>query len=223
MNRSLRLSPFPLRASRSPSALLSTSTSLAIGGLPRWYATHSSLGGQGTTSSSGPTRKQITVISDDGRLRWSELSGKEKVARATQQTFNFMLVVIGAVMTVGLVCRDSLCEHLLMECMYRVECLRSSTLTSSLRTARRGCSTRPSNASRTIHDVRHCWVTASRSKHTGSQRGASGLGTGRSRAYLSIRLLGLDRWSDIIEQDDQRKGPIGPRALEDALSCTQAE
>ncbi|KAL1982716.1 hypothetical protein VTN96DRAFT_967 [Rasamsonia emersonii] len=101
MNRSLRLSPCPLRASRPPSALLSTSTSLVIGGLPRRYATHSSLGGQGTTSSSGPTRKQITVISDDGRLRWSELSGKEKVARATQQSFNFMLVVIGAVMTGG--------------------------------------------------------------------------------------------------------------------------
>ncbi|KAL1967040.1 hypothetical protein VTN77DRAFT_3564 [Rasamsonia byssochlamydoides] len=97
MNRSLRLSPFPLRAS-----ILSTSStsSLSIGGLglPRWYATHSSLG---SSSSSGPTRKQITVISDDGRLPWSELSVKEKVARATQQSFNFMLIAIGAVMTGG--------------------------------------------------------------------------------------------------------------------------
>jgi import inner membrane translocase subunit TIM21 len=98
MNRSLRFSSLP-RASRLPSTL-STPTS-SIGRLPRWYATHSGLGGQGTASSSGPRRKQISVISDDGRLRWSELSGKEKVARATQQSFNFMIVVIGVVMTVG--------------------------------------------------------------------------------------------------------------------------
>lgn len=42
------------------------------------------------------------MLSDDGRLHWSELTGKEKVARATQQSFNFVVVLIGAVMTVGL-------------------------------------------------------------------------------------------------------------------------
>lgn len=41
-------------------------------------------------------------MSDDGRYRWSELSGKEKVARATQQSFNFVIVIVGVVMTVGL-------------------------------------------------------------------------------------------------------------------------
>lgn len=40
-------------------------------------------------------------MSDDGRLPWSELSGTEKAARATQQSFNFVVVLIGAVMTVS--------------------------------------------------------------------------------------------------------------------------
>lgn len=61
------------------------------------YATHSGLSSTG----SGPTRKQISVMTDDGRYRWGELSGKEKVARATQQSFNFLIVVIGVVMTGG--------------------------------------------------------------------------------------------------------------------------
>ena len=64
---------------------------------PRWYATQSSLGG----SSTPPPRKQITVTSDDGRVRWGELSAREKTARATQQTMNFGIIVIGAIMTVS--------------------------------------------------------------------------------------------------------------------------
>nr|KMM69381.1 import inner membrane translocase subunit tim-21, mitochondrial [Coccidioides posadasii RMSCC 3488] len=63
----------------------------------RPYTTHSSLGG----SSSGPKRKQITVASDDGRVRWGELSGREKAARATQQSVNFLVILAGAVMTGG--------------------------------------------------------------------------------------------------------------------------
>lgn len=51
----------------------------------------------GTT---GPARKQVTVASDDGTLRWGELSAREKAARATQQSINFMVVLVGAVMTV---------------------------------------------------------------------------------------------------------------------------
>lgn len=39
-------------------------------------------------------------MTDDGRYAWSELSGREKVARATQQSFNFVIVVVGVVMTV---------------------------------------------------------------------------------------------------------------------------
>lgn len=71
---------------------------LAPSGRIRWYATHSDLGSQ---SSSRPSRKQITVLSDDGTYKWAELSGREKVARATQQSFNFLLVALGVVMTVG--------------------------------------------------------------------------------------------------------------------------
>ncbi|KAH8690767.1 TIM21-domain-containing protein [Talaromyces proteolyticus] len=69
----------------------------------RSYATQSSLGGNGASSSSGPTRKQISVMTDDGRYRWGELSGGEKVARATQQSFNFLIVALGVVMTGGVI------------------------------------------------------------------------------------------------------------------------
>lgn len=61
------------------------------------YATHSSLGGK----PSGPTRKQITVTTDDGRIRWGELSTREKAARATQQSVNFVVVLVGVIMTGG--------------------------------------------------------------------------------------------------------------------------
>lgn len=45
-------------------------------------------------------RRNITVLSDDGRYEWGELSGREKVSRATQQSFNFVVVLAGAVLTV---------------------------------------------------------------------------------------------------------------------------
>jgi import inner membrane translocase subunit TIM21 len=47
-----------------------------------------------------PKRRNITVLSDDGRYEWGELSGREKVSRATQQSFNFVVVLAGAVLTV---------------------------------------------------------------------------------------------------------------------------
>lgn len=63
------------------------------------YATQSSLGGN-TTSSTNPPRKAVTVTTDDGRYRWSDLSTREKAARSTQQSFNLALVAAGAVGTV---------------------------------------------------------------------------------------------------------------------------
>lgn len=63
--------------------------------LRRGYATQSTLRGSTT-----PSRKQITVVNDDGRVQWKDLSGREKAARTTQQTFNFGLVLLGFVMTV---------------------------------------------------------------------------------------------------------------------------
>lgn len=66
--------------------------------LGRSYATHSDLGRGPSTSAK--SRKNITVLSDDGRLQWEDLSGREKMSRATQQSFNFMVVLAGAVLTV---------------------------------------------------------------------------------------------------------------------------
>lgn len=51
-------------------------------------------------TSGRPTRRAITVMSDDGRYNWSELSTGEKAARGTQQSFNFLFATAGAVGTV---------------------------------------------------------------------------------------------------------------------------
>lgn len=55
---------------------------------------------EGASRPVAPTRKQVTVVSDDGRVQWQDLSRREKVARTTQQTFNFGLVLSGFVLTV---------------------------------------------------------------------------------------------------------------------------
>lgn len=52
------------------------------------------------STNSGPSRRAITVTSDDGRYNWSDLSTGEKAARGTQQTFNFLLVCAGLIGTV---------------------------------------------------------------------------------------------------------------------------
>ena len=61
------------------------------------YATANS-----SKNGSAVSRKQVTVVNDDGRVEWKDLSRGEKVARTTQQTFNFGIVLAGAVGT-GLV------------------------------------------------------------------------------------------------------------------------
>lgn len=43
----------------------------------------------------------MTLLSDDGRYEWGELTGREKVARATQQSFNFVIILAGAALTVS--------------------------------------------------------------------------------------------------------------------------
>ena len=60
------------------------------------YATASNLK---TGSQPTPPRKQITVVNDDGRVQWKNLTTGEKAARTTQQTFNFGIVLAGAVGT----------------------------------------------------------------------------------------------------------------------------
>ncbi|OQE32015.1 hypothetical protein PENSTE_c001G08292 [Penicillium steckii] len=81
------------RASNSVSAALRPSPRTDI---TRFYATQSNPG-----STPRPRRRNVTVLNDDGRYEWGELSGKEKVSRATQQSVNFMVVIAGAVLTGG--------------------------------------------------------------------------------------------------------------------------
>ena len=69
----------------------------------RNLATHSSINSSIKASNSAtksPPRKQVTVLNDDGRVRWTQLTAGEKVARATQQSFNAMIVLVGVLATV---------------------------------------------------------------------------------------------------------------------------
>ncbi|KAF7530810.1 hypothetical protein G7054_g9487 [Neopestalotiopsis clavispora] len=56
---------------------------------------------QNNSSTSTSKRRSVTPFNDDGHVPWRDLSGAEKTARATQQTFNFGMVVVGAVLTGG--------------------------------------------------------------------------------------------------------------------------
>lgn len=62
----------------------------------RSHATQSFLG----TGPANTTRKQVTVIGDDGKVQWKDLSIREKAARTTQQSFNLGVIVTGLLMTV---------------------------------------------------------------------------------------------------------------------------
>jgi import inner membrane translocase subunit TIM21 len=66
----------------------------------RFYATQTGLG-TSNAQPSRPRRKQVTTFNDDGRVPWGDLSGREKAARTTQQTFNFGMVIVGTVLTAG--------------------------------------------------------------------------------------------------------------------------
>lgn len=46
------------------------------------------------------SRKQVTVINNNGRIQWKDLKTGEKIARTTQQTFSFGLVLAGVAGTV---------------------------------------------------------------------------------------------------------------------------
>lgn len=62
----------------------------------RAYASQSGVG------AGSPSRKQVTIANDDGRVTWANLSIREKAARTTQQTFNLGVVLAGVIMTVYL-------------------------------------------------------------------------------------------------------------------------
>ncbi|KAF4629319.1 hypothetical protein G7Y89_g8828 [Cudoniella acicularis] len=67
----------------------------------RLYATQTGLGTSNTRSQ--PRRKAVTAFNDDGRVAWGDLSAREKAARTTQQTFNFGMILVGAILTGGVV------------------------------------------------------------------------------------------------------------------------
>lgn len=46
-------------------------------------------------------RRAVTVVNDTGRVPWTNLSPGEKIARTTQQSFNFGIVALGVVLTGG--------------------------------------------------------------------------------------------------------------------------
>ncbi|KAF8848366.1 import inner membrane translocase subunit tim-21, mitochondrial [Acephala macrosclerotiorum] len=81
-----------------PSPLLKYPAAIRSIAALRLYATQTGLG----TSNTPPRRrKAVTPFNDDGRVSWGDLSAGEKAARATQQTFNFGFIIIGAVLTGG--------------------------------------------------------------------------------------------------------------------------
>ncbi|TGO08153.1 hypothetical protein BTUL_0223g00090 [Botrytis tulipae] len=82
-------------------SLLGLPSSLRPFFLSRLYATHTGLGT--TSASSQPKRKAVTTFNDDGRVPWRDLSRREKVARTTQQTFNLGTVLVGTVLTGGVI------------------------------------------------------------------------------------------------------------------------
>ncbi|EYE95647.1 protein tim21 [Aspergillus ruber CBS 135680] len=72
--------------------------------LARLYATYRDVGGDpkgSGASSSRPKKRGVGLLADDGRYQWGDLTGREKVARATQQSVNFAVVCVGAVLTGG--------------------------------------------------------------------------------------------------------------------------
>jgi import inner membrane translocase subunit TIM21 len=64
----------------------------------RSYATQTGLG---ASPSPAARRRKVTAFNDDGFVPWKELSAGEKASRATQQSFNFGLVIAGIVLTGG--------------------------------------------------------------------------------------------------------------------------
>lgn len=53
------------------------------------------------SSSEASRRRAVTPFNDTGQVPWSSLSVAEKAGRAAQQSFNFGIIVVGAVMAGG--------------------------------------------------------------------------------------------------------------------------
>lgn len=83
----------PLSASRLLSQTLRRS--------PQFRAVTTSSLPHGSSPTPPPPRRAVTVANDTGRVPWGQLSAREKAARSTQQSVNFVVVIVGIVMTVG--------------------------------------------------------------------------------------------------------------------------
>lgn len=90
----------------NPTTNLLATRSTAFRGIPttlrpflasRYYATQQGLG----TTAQGPKRRAVTPFNDNGHVPWKNLSVAEKAARATQQSFNFGMILVGLVLTVS--------------------------------------------------------------------------------------------------------------------------
>lgn len=66
----------------------------------RRHASQTSLGTTTPKPGDQGRRQRVTVFNDDGRTAWGALSTGEKIARTTQQSFNFTLIAGGAAATV---------------------------------------------------------------------------------------------------------------------------
>lgn len=151
--------------------------------LARFYATYRDTGAGGAAGKGSSTTKRrgVTVLSDDGRYEWGELTGREKVARATQQSVNFVVVLAGAVLTVSLVPVTGFGKSDKMLMRTREVCLCCCTRKCCPRTAVHGSSRRPWSGSKTTHDARMCLEIAERSRHMATVPGAGGRETGPLR------------------------------------------
>ncbi|KAF2424489.1 TIM21-domain-containing protein [Tothia fuscella] len=94
LHRTLRLTPLnPLHKPSKPTSK-GLSLSLSHQHRRRTYATTKQ-----APPPSPPKHRQVTTFNDDGHIRWSALSLREKSARTTQQSFNFLVIIAGVLLT----------------------------------------------------------------------------------------------------------------------------
>jgi hypothetical protein len=133
-------------------------------------------------------RRQVTVLNDDGRVNWGDLSGREKAARTTQQTFNFAFVAVGLVLTV----RKSIpfsCRSVPILRIPSAALAMSYSATSSPRIRRRSTSTAQYLDSKPTLRVSSCSVLPTPSWRTANRLGRVSL------AHGCLDLLPLPRRS----------------------------
>ena len=131
------------------------------------------------------SRKQVTVVNDDGRVRWGDLTATEKIARTTQKTFHFGIVVTGMVMTVGSTRRNRGFKTLTP---LRLEPDTFCTKRSLHQTARQDISTRLWMRFVPIQGFKNYLGLAIRSELLESQHRTNGLGQDLLRKAAHMRL-----------------------------------